>query len=101
MRVFFLLLLLTGLGMSFGYPLLVDELGGRDIGSYPIYDAATGFRPLELALKATDAPIGVSVQMKTIGQPALAGDGTVLTLVVDKGGRSVLAEALAFRDAAP
>ena len=101
MRTFFFLLLLAGLAMGFGYPVLVDRLGARDLGTFHLYDTIAGYRPVEVPLKSSDGPVGVSVEVRTVGQPPLSGQGAVLTLVVDRGGRSVLAEPLEFSGVVP
>ncbi len=101
MRTFFFLLLLAGLAMGFGYPVLVDRLGARDLGTFHLYDSIAGYRPVEVPLKSADGPVGVAVEVRTVGQPPLSGEGAVLTLVVDRGGRSVLAEPLDFSGVVP
>lgn len=101
MRVFFLLVLLAGLGASVGYPWVIKNMGGHDIGTWHVYDTANGFQPASVALKSTDAPINVDIEMTTENTPNLQGDGAVLTLVADTGGRTVLAQPLTFEAAKP
>ena len=100
MRTFFLLLLLAGLALGFGYPVAVERFGKAEIGRYRGYDRAGGYRPVEVPLKAGNAPVGVDVEMTATG-PAVPHAGAVLTLVVDRAGRSVLAAPLDFAAGSP
>ena len=100
MRTFFLLLLLAGLALGFGYPVAVERFGKAEIGRYRGYDRAGGYRPVEVPLKAGNAPVGVDVEMTATG-PAVSHAGAVLTLVVDRAGRSVLAAPLDFAAGSP
>ena len=79
MRTFFLLLLLAGLALGFGYPVAVERFGKAEIGRYRGYDRAGGYRPVEVPLKAGNAPVGVDVEMTATG-PAVPHAGAVLTL---------------------
>jgi hypothetical protein len=101
MRIFFFLVLLAGVALGFGYPLAIEKLAVRDLGMWHAYDNATGYQPVDVPLRAGDAPVRVSVELVTVGQPNLAGNGAVLTLTADVGGRTVLAEPLTFEGAAP
>jgi hypothetical protein len=101
MRMFFFLVLLAGLALGFGYPLAIEKLAARKLGVWHAYDNASGFQPLDVPLKAGDAPVRVSVEMVTVGQPKLTGNGAILTLTADVGGRTVLAEPLTFEGAKP
>jgi hypothetical protein len=100
-RIFFFLVLLAGLGLGFGYPYLVENLGGHDLGNWRLYEESQGYQPVDVDLKASDAPVRVLVEMSTVGQPVLNGDGAVLTLTADHESRTVLAETLAFEEARP
>ena len=95
------LVLLAGLGVGFGYPYLVENLGGHDLGNWRLYEESQGYQPVDVDLKASDAPVRVLVEMSTVGQPVLNGDGAVLTLTADHESRTVLAETLAFEEARP
>jgi hypothetical protein len=101
MRLFFFLVLLAGLALGFGYPLAVEKLAMRDLGMWHAYDHAKGYQSVDVPLNAGDAPVRVSVEMVTVGQPSRPGNGAVLTLTADVGGRTVLAEPLNLEGAKP
>ena len=101
MRVFFFLVFLVGLAAGVGYPCAIRNFGGRDIGSWNVYDSVKGYQPAEVPLKPTDAPVNVTIEMTTAGMPNLGGNGAVLTLVADTGGRTMLAQPLTFETAKP
>jgi hypothetical protein len=101
MRIFFFLVFLIGLAAGIGYPWIMENVSGRDVGSWQVYDDVEGYQPVDVPLKSADAPLAVEVEMVTEGQPDLSGDGAVLTLVADAGGRTVLAQPLTFKTARP
>ena len=100
MRIFFLLVLLAGLALGFGYPFAVDSLAVRDLGKWQLYDNASGYQPVVVSLKRGDAPVRVLVEMSATGQPNRASDSAVLTLTADHDSRTVLAETLTFDEGA-
>jgi hypothetical protein len=101
MRIFFFLVFLIGLTAGVGYPWVMRNLAGRDVGSWHVYDNVKGYQPVDVPLKPENAPLSVEVEVTTEGQPNLSGNGAVLTLVVDAGGRTVLAQPLTFETARP
>jgi hypothetical protein len=101
MRIFFFLLFLIGLAAGVGYPWAIRNFAGHDIGSWHVYDSIKGYQLVDVPLKSSDAPINVEVEMTTAGQANLSGNGAVLTLVADAGGRTMLAEPLTFETAKP
>ena len=96
MRILFLLILLAGLAAGVGYPWLATNFAGEAIGTYRVYESNGGFRPVEVDLEAEDAPVRVLVDLTALGQANMQADRTVLTLTAATGGRTVLADTLAF-----
>ncbi|MGE0281260.1 MAG: hypothetical protein AB7P20_11710 [Rhizobiaceae bacterium] len=106
MRFLFLLILLAGVGLGVGYPWYVNNFSGEELGTYHAFERGAGFKPVEVELKASDAPVRVLVDLTSVGSPRFSADRTVLTLTAAAGGRTVLADTLTFwqstaRDAAP
>ena len=100
-RIFFFLVLLAGLGLGFGYPYLVENLGGHDLGNWRLYEESQGYQPVDVDLKASDAPVRVLVEMSTVGQPVLNGDGAVLTLTADRESSHCSCRNARFRGSPP
>ncbi|BCH33797.1 hypothetical protein MesoLjLc_57270 [Mesorhizobium sp. L-8-10] len=101
MRFFFLLMLLAGAVLGIGYPFVIQNFSGKEIGSWRVYERGSGFHSIETKLSAADVPVRVLVDMTSIGAPRLTNERTVLTITAATGGRTVLAETLNFVDAAP
>lgn len=101
MRFFFLLMLLVGAALGIGYPFVIQNFSGKEIGSWRVYERGSGFHPIETRLLAADMPIRVLVDMTSIGAPRLSNERTVLTITAATGGRTVLAETMNFVDSAP
>lgn len=99
MRFIFLLLLLAGAVLGVGYPWYVSNFSGAEIGTWRVYDAASGFRSVDVTLAAVDAPLRVLVDMTTLGAPTFDDTKTVLTITVASAGRTVLADTLTFHNA--
>lgn len=99
MRFIFLLLLLAGAVLGVGYPWYVSNFSGAEIGTWRVYDAASGFRSVDVTLAAVDAPLRVLVDMTTLGAPTFDDTKTVLTITAASAGRTVLADTLTFHNA--
>lgn len=99
MRFIFLLLLLAGAALGVGYPWYVSNFSGAEIGTWRVYDAASGFRSVDVTLAAVDAPLRVLVDMTTLGAPTFDDTKTVLTITAASAGRTVLADTLTFHNA--
>ncbi len=99
MRFIFLLLLIAGVTLGIGYPWYVDNFSGDEIGTWRVYDAASGFRSAEVTLAAADAPVRVLVDMTSLGAPTFDDTKTVLTITAANGGKTVLADTLTFHNA--
>ena len=93
MRTFFFILLLIGAGLAFVYPWAARSVEGREIGSWQLYDVATGFHPVEVPLDTVESPVRVRIDLTAVVPPD-AEARPVLTLTVSGGGRTLLAEAL-------
>lgn len=101
MRILFFLVFLAGLALGVGYPLMVENAPQREIGSWPVYDLAGGFRPAEAMLTTDDAPVHILLDITTVGAPSFSSDRTVLTLTADFGSRTILAKTLSFSGVTP
>lgn len=99
LRTLFILLILAGAALGIAYPLAAGNLGGRTLGVWRVYDRATGYAPAETSLAPTDAPVTVSLDVAANG-PVRFDGGTLLTLTADAQGKTALARALDFTDAA-
>lgn len=100
-RIVFLVILLAGAGLGIGYPLVLRNFSGSEIGSWRVYDRASGFMTAEAALSPADAPVRVMVDMVAIGAYAPSAAETALTITATGDGRTVLAETISFMDAQP
>ena len=98
MRIIFLLILLAGIGVGIGYPWAVGNFPGRELGSWQVYDQGGQFQPVDIALKAADAPVRVLFDLTTQGAPALSPQKTILTITASTAGRTVLAQTLSFSE---
>lgn len=101
MRIFFFLVFLVGLAASVGYPWVMGNLRSHAIGTWHVYDSAMGYPITTVPLQASDAPVTVEIEITTSGTPNFANGGAVLTLVVDSGGRTVLARPITFATSRP
>ncbi|MEQ1944089.1 hypothetical protein ABMA32_16865 [Mesorhizobium sp. VNQ89] len=101
MRTFFLLVLIAGVAAGFGYPWAVTNFSGRELGTWPVYERGSGFRPVTTRLTEADAPVRVLVDLTSLGPVEFAPRSTVLTVTASTGGRTVLADTLTFAEAKP
>ncbi|HHZ08926.1 MAG TPA: hypothetical protein GX405_09140 [Rhizobiales bacterium] len=101
MRVFFFLVFLLGATLGIGYPYVLSNFSGSEIGVWRVYDRDGGFRTITVSLDWSDAPVRVLVDMVSVGTPRLTGDRTVLTLTASTAGRTVLAETIGFVNVTP
>ena len=100
MRLLLLLILLAGIAGA-TYPWMASGLAGGEIGSVEVFDPENGFRPAIVHLSASDAPVQVLVELTAARPFDVAKDRAVLTLTVNAGSRTVLAETLSFAEASP
>lgn len=99
MRFLFLLVLLAGAALGVFYPWFVNNFSGHELGTWEVYDRAGGFRPVVARLDSSDMPVRVLVDMTAVGEPALVGTRTVVTITAATNGRTVLADTLTFQGA--
>jgi len=99
MRLLLLLILLAGIAGGI-YPWLASGLAGSEIGSVEVFDAESGFRPATVHLSESDAPLRVLVELTAARPFDVSEERAVLTLTVNAGSRTVLAETLSFADTA-
>lgn len=96
MRFLFLLVLLAGAALGVFYPWYVNNFSGHELGTWRAYDRAGGFRPVSVRLDASDMPVRVLVDMTAIGEPALMGSRTAVTITAAGNGHTVFADTLSF-----
>jgi hypothetical protein len=99
MRLLFLLIFLIGAVIGIGYPYVIRNFSGHEIGTWRVYDSVGGFRPIQATLGATDAPVRVLVDVTSLAAPQAAEDASILTITAAAGGRTVLAETLGLAGA--
>lgn len=101
MRFLFLIILLAGTGLGIIYPWATTNFAGQEIGTYRAYDRGGAFRPIDVALASTDAPVRVLVDLTTFAPPVVKPARAVLTITAATRGVTVLAESLTFHDSTP
>lgn len=101
MRFIFFLILLAGLALGVGTQFYANNFGGRELGTWRVYDQGRTFQPFQTNLSSSDAPLHVIVDLTTIGTPTFAQDRTVLTLTVGHNNTTVLADTLDYVNARP
>lgn len=99
MRLLFLLIFLIGAAIGVGYPYVIRNFSGNEIGTWQVYDSVGGFRPVEATLGATDTPVRVLVDVTSSAMPQATETAAVLTITAAAGGRTVLAETLGLAGA--
>lgn len=99
MRGLFLLLLLAGAALGFGYPWTMRHLTGHDLGILQLYDRASGYHAIDKQLSPDDAPVRVLVDMRVVGGTKQANGQSILTITAISDGRTVLAVPLSFLNA--
>lgn len=101
MRFVFFLILLAGVGLGVLYPWAINNFSGAELGTFRVFERETGFRPVQVELKSSDAPVRILVDLTSIGSPRFSSDRTVLTLTASTAGRTVLADTLTFAKSKP
>ncbi|MCB1381629.1 MAG: hypothetical protein KDJ73_01610 [Notoacmeibacter sp.] len=79
---FFLLLVIGGLAAAIGYPLIVENLSGSEIGAIRLYERGKGFSPATVSLSAAEAPVRLAVTMQALPGRVLSSARTQLVLQV-------------------
>jgi len=98
-RLFAVLVLLFGLALAIGYPILAKSLPPLPIGIWPVYAPVSGFLTIDARLRPEDAPVMVYVDLTSAGSPEFGKSRAVLTLTASADGKTVLAAPLTFEDA--
>ncbi len=101
MRFLSLLLLIAGLALGVVYPWAVHNFSGDEIARERVFERGRGFTPVTIALRASQSPVRVFVDMTSIGAMNLSGDSTVLTLTATVNNQTVLADTLTFTQQNP
>lgn len=99
MRLFLLLLLIVGVLLGVGYPWVVTNFSGEEIGSWRVYDRPGPYKPVTVNLKQGDAPVRAFVDMQPLRNFIPAEGRTALTAVVTRQGKDVLVTTLSYADA--
>ncbi|MGB8816796.1 MAG: hypothetical protein WCC66_02635 [Rhizobiaceae bacterium] len=96
MRKIFLLFILAGMAIAFGYPWYMYNLTGAEIGTFPAYRQKTGFTPVTVTLSTDQTPVRIFVDMIPLKGWYPDQARTALTLTASTGGRTVLASTLSY-----
>ncbi len=96
MRLFFLLLMLAGAAAGFGYPWYIENLSGADKQIHRVYERGGAFKPVDIVLSQSDAPVRVFVDMVPLQGFMPDPSRTMLTLTASTKGRTVLASSLSY-----
>lgn len=96
MRIVFLLIALAGVALGIVYPAVIESVTGSQIGRFPVFAKGSGFRELTVDLDRLDAPVRVNVEAVTDAIQVIPSAAAHLTLTVEAGGRTVLAERVLF-----
>ena len=99
-RLFFLAILLAGVGLGIAYPWAADNFAGYEAATSRVF-AGNEFSPLEVRLAPSEVPVFVTVAMATRGPLRADRQGAVLTVTVSSDGQTLLAEALDFNGVEP
>ena len=97
-RLFFLLFMLFGVGAGVVYPWMANNVAGREIGRWQVYERPAGFVPVTLDLPATNAPIRAFFDIRLNGPLVLSSGGSLLTITGAVDGQTVLARSVAVTE---
>jgi hypothetical protein len=96
MRFLCFLLILAGMALGFGYPWYQYNMAGGEIGSYRVFQRGGLFKPVEVVLSESQAPVRVFVDIVPLQGYYPSQARTMLTLTASTGGRTVLASSLSY-----
>lgn len=99
MRKLLLLLLIAGIGLGIGYPWYIYNFSGAEIGSWRVFDRPGPYKPITVALKDSDGPVRVFVDMQPLRNFIPAEGRSALTSVVTRNGKDVLVKTLTYVNA--
>ena len=98
MRWLGFLVFLAGLALSFGAAAIFQTATSREIARALIYENGS-FKPFEIDLGPSQAPLGLKIIMREGGQYSPALGEAALTLTATHQGRSAFAGAVVFSEA--
>ena len=96
MRFFSVLMILAGLILGFGYPWYQYNMTGAEIGTYRVYQRGGQFKPFDVIISQSQAPVRVFVDMVPLQGYYPSQAQTMLTLTASTGGHTVLASSLNY-----
>ncbi|MGL4489794.1 MAG: hypothetical protein ACRCU5_10165 [Rhizobiaceae bacterium] len=99
MRKLFVAMMLAGVAGGFGYPWYIENRSGAPIGTFRVYDRATGFKPVDVILTPDQEPVRAFVDIVPLKGYYPDPSRTLLTLTVSNGGRTLLATKLNYMGA--
>ena len=98
MRLLLLLLLIAGIVLGIGYPWVVGNFSGEEIGSWRVYDRPGPYKPVTVTLTAGDAPVRAFVDMQPLRNFVPSIGRSALTAVVTRQGKDVLVTTLNYEN---
>lgn len=90
LRVVSAILIIAGIGLGIVMPLLSGLADRHELGRWPVFDRASGFRPQEIRVIPSGQTLRLLLRGRLNGPPASAGEGSILTVTAEAGGRTVL-----------
>lgn len=82
LRVLFLLMLVSGVLLGIALPKAVEHVPGYEIGRWQVYAPVEGFSPAEATIAPADAPVFVTVIMRTTAPLRSGAARSVLAMTV-------------------
>ncbi len=98
MRLLLLLLLVAGIVLGIGYPWVVGNFSGEEIGSWRIHDRPGPYKPVTVTLTSDDAPVRAFVDMQPLRNFVPSVGRSALTAVVTRQGKDVLVKTLSYEN---
>ncbi len=96
MRFLCFLLILFGAALGFGYPWYMYNMSGSEIGNFRVYQRGGNFKPVDVVLSESLAPVRVFVDIIPLQGYYPSQARTMLTLTASTEGRTVLASSLNY-----
>jgi MYXO-CTERM domain-containing protein len=96
LRGIFLIMILAGALIGFGYPWYTYNVAGAAIGTFHVYHRTTGFTPVDVILTPDEAPVRVFLDMMPLKGYYPDRAQTMLTLTASTGGKTVMAAKLNY-----
>jgi hypothetical protein len=96
MRALFLMMIVAGFGLGFGYPWYVYNMSGKQIGTYTVYRQTTGFMPVDVVLSQDQSPVRVFADMTPLKGYYPDQSRTMLTFTASTAGKTVLATTMNY-----